>query len=184
ESPRRGETFVTRKITRGLARIAQGLERCLYLGNLESRRDWGHARDYVRMQWMMLQQETPDDYVIATGVQHSVRQFVEWSAAELGITLRFEGSGVEERGIVAAVDGDCAPSVTVGEVIVRVDPRYFRPAEVDTLLGDPTKARTRLGWEPQISVRELCAEMVREDLQAARGHALLKRHGHEVPMEP
>jgi len=184
ESPRRGETFVTRKITRGLAHIAQGLERCLYLGNLESCRDWGHARDYVRMQWMMLQQETPDDYVIATGVQHSVRQFVEWSAAELGITLRFEGSGVEERGIVAAVDGDQAPGVSVGDVIVRVDPRYFRPAEVDALLGDPTKARMRLGWEPQITVRELCAEMVREDLQAAQRHALLKRHGHAVWEEP
>jgi len=180
ESPRRGETFVTRKITRGLANIAQGLERCLYLGNLESRRDWGHARDYVRMQWLMLQQDAPDDYVIATGVQHSVRQFVEWSAAELGITLHFEGAGVEERGVVAAVRGDHAPSVAVGDVLVRVDPRYFRPAEVDTLLGDPTKARTRLGWEPQITVQALCAEMVREDLEAARGQALLQRHGHAV----
>ncbi|MBN8246352.1 MAG: GDP-mannose 4,6-dehydratase [Verrucomicrobia bacterium] len=183
ESPRRGETFVTRKITRGLANIAQGLERCLYLGNLEARRDWGHARDYVRMQWMMLQQDTPDDYVIATGIQHSVRQFVAWSAAELGITLRFEGAGVEERGVVASVTGDQAPAVSVGDVVVRVDPRYFRPAEVDTLLGDPTKARTRLGWEPQITVRDLCAEMVREDLDRARRHALLKRHGHDVTIE-
>ena len=182
ESPRRGETFVTRKITRGLANIAQGLEACLYMGNLDSLRDWGHAKDYVRMQWMMLQQEAPEDYVIATGVQYSVRQFIQWSAAELGITLRFEGSGVDERGIVERVEGDLAPRVKSGDVVVRIDPRYFRPAEVETLLGDPTKARTRLGWTPQITVQEMCAEMVREDLKVAQRHALLKQHGHNVSM--
>jgi GDPmannose 4,6-dehydratase len=180
ESPRRGETFVTRKITRGLANIAQGLESCLYMGNLNALRDWGHAKDYVRMQWMMLQQDQPDDFVIATGVQYSVRQFFEWSAAELGLTLRFEGHGVDEVAIVAAVLGDSSPAVRVGDVVVRVDPRYFRPAEVETLLGDPTKAKEKLGWVPEINVQEMCSEMVREDLKAAQRHALLKRHGHEV----
>jgi GDPmannose 4,6-dehydratase len=180
ESPRRGETFVTRKITRGLTNIAQGLERCLFIGNLNALRDWGHAKDYVRMQWMMLQQDQPEDFVIATGVQYSVRQFIEWSAAELGLTLRFEGQGVDEVAVVAAVSGDAAPVVRVGDVVVRVDPRYFRPAEVETLLGDPTKAKEKLGWVPEITVQEMCAEMVREDLKAAQRHALLKRHGHEV----
>jgi len=182
ESPRRGETFVTRKITRGLANIAQGLEQCLFMGNLDALRDWGHAKDYVRMQWMMLQQEKPEDFVIATGVQYSVRQFIEWSAKELGITLRFEGRGVDETAVVQSIEGDKAPALKVGDVIVRVDPRYFRPAEVETLLGDPTKAKEKLGWVPEITVQEMCAEMVREDLTAARRHALLKQHGHDVPV--
>ena len=180
ESPRRGETFVTRKITRGLANIAQGLEKCLYMGNLDALRDWGHAKDYVRMQWMMLQQERPEDFVIATGVQYSVRQFIEWSAAELGIVLRFEGRGVDERGIVVSVSGDKAPALKPGDVVVTVDPRYFRPAEVETLLGDPTKAKERLGWTPEITVQQMCAEMVAEDLKAAQRTALLRAHGHEV----
>ena len=182
ESPRRGETFVTRKITRGLANISQGLEECLYLGNMDALRDWGHAKDYVRMQWLMLQQDEPEDYAIATGVQHSVRDFVRMAASELGITLRFEGEGVEEKGIVDAVDGEDAPAVREGQVVVRVDPRYFRPAEVETLLGDPTKAKEKLGWEPEISVEEMCAEMVAADLHEARRHALLKRHGYEIPI--
>ena len=180
ESPRRGETFVTRKITRGLANIAQGLESCLYMGNLDALRDWGHAKDYVRMQWMMLQQEQPEDFVIATGVQYSVREFIQWSAAELGIALRFEGEGVEEVALVESVAGEDSPFVKPGDVVVRVDPRYFRPAEVETLLGDPTKAKEKLGWVPEITVQEMCAEMVREDLQAAKRHALLKAHGHDV----
>ena len=180
ESPRRGETFVTRKITRGLANIAQGLETCFYMGNLDALRDWGHAKDYVRMQWMMLQQDQPEDFVIATGVQYSVRQFIEWSAHELGITLLFEGHGIDEHAVVQAVDGDKAPAVKVGDVLVRVDPRYFRPTEVDTLLGDPTKAKEKLGWVPEITVQEMCAEMVAEDLKAAQRHALLKAHGHDV----
>ncbi|WP_312481517.1 GDP-mannose 4,6-dehydratase [Stutzerimonas nitrititolerans] len=182
ESPRRGETFVTRKITRGLANIAQGLEQCLFLGNLDALRDWGHAKDYVRMQWMMLQQERPEDFVIATGVQYSVRQFIEWSATELGITLRFEGVGVDETAVVESIEGDKAPALKIGDVIVRVDPRYFRPAEVETLLGDPTKAKEKLGWVPEITVQEMCAEMIREDLKAAQRHALLKQHGHDVPV--
>ena len=182
ESPRRGETFVTRKITRGLANIAQGLEPCLYMGNIDAKRDWGHAKDYVRMMWLMLQQEAPDDFVIATGAQFSVREFIAWSAEELGITLRFEGAGVEEVGVVAAVDGDRAPSVKVGDVVVRIDPRYFRPAEVETLLGDPSKARQELGWVPEITARDMCAEMVAEDLKAARRHALLRAHGLDTPV--
>lgn len=180
ESPRRGETFVTRKITRGLANISQGLEDCLYMGNMDALRDWGHAKDYVRMQWMMLQQEQPEDFVIATGKQYSVRQFITWSAAELGITLRFEGEGVEERGIVAAVEGDMAPAVKPGDVLVRVDPRYFRPAEVETLLGDPSYAKQQLGWEPEITTQEMCAEMVAEDLAVAQRHAFLKENGHPI----
>ena len=180
ESPRRGETFVTRKITRGLANIAQGLEDCLYMGNMDALRDWGHAKDYVRMQWMMLQQDKPEDFVIATGKQYSVRQFITWSAAELGITLRFEGEGVEETVIVDAVEGDNAPAVKVGDVLVRVDPRYFRPAEVETLLGDPTHAKETLGWEPEITTQEMCAEMVAEDLKVAQRHAFLKANGHHV----
>ncbi|MBB3104277.1 GDP-mannose 4,6-dehydratase [Azomonas macrocytogenes] len=182
ESPRRGETFVTRKITRGLANIAQGLETSLHMGNIDSLRDWGHAKDYVRMQWMMLQQEQPEDFVIATGKQYTVREFITWSAAELGVKLRFEGSGVDERGIVEQIDGDKAPALNVGDVIVRIDPRYFRPAEVDTLLGDPAKAKQRLGWVPEITAQEMCAEMVREDLKVARRHALLKEHGYDVPV--
>jgi GDPmannose 4,6-dehydratase len=177
ESPRRGETFVTRKITRGLANIAQGLESCIYMGNLDALRDWGHAKDYVRMQWMMLQQETPDDFVIATGVQYSVRQFIEWSGAELGVTLKFEGNGVDETATVTSILGDNAPALKVGDVIVRIDPRYFRPTEVETLLGDPKKAKEKLGWVPEITVQEICAEMVASDLVQAKQHAILKSHG-------
>ena len=182
ESPRRGETFVTRKITRGLANIAQGLEPCLYMGNIDALRDWGHAKDYVRMQWMMLQQETPDDFVIATGVQYSVRQFIEWSAAELGVKVRFEGTGVDEIGIVEAIEGEDAPALSVGDVILRIDPRYFRPAEVETLLGDPSKAKAKLGWTPEITVQEMCAEMVAHDLKNARRTRLLCEHGLELPV--
>jgi GDPmannose 4,6-dehydratase len=180
ESPRRGETFVTRKITRGLANIAQGLESCIYMGNLDALRDWGHAKDFVRMQWMMLQQETPDDFVIATGVQYSVRQFIEWSATELGLTLKFEGQGVDETATVTSIIGNKAPALNVGDVIVRIDPRYFRPTEVETLLGDPTKAKEKLGWVPEITVQEMCAEMVASDLAQAKQHALLKKHGYSV----
>jgi GDPmannose 4,6-dehydratase len=182
ESPRRGETFVTRKITRGLANIAMGLEDCLHMGNIDALRDWGHAKDYVRMQWMMLQQDAPEDFVIATGKQYSVREFITWSAAELGIELRFEGEGVEETGVVERVTSDAAPAVEAGQVIVRIDPRYFRPAEVETLLGDPTKAREKLGWEPQITAQEMCAEMVAGDLETARRHAFLKEHGYTLPV--
>ncbi|TWT83874.1 GDP-mannose 4,6-dehydratase [Planctomycetes bacterium CA13] len=181
ESPRRGETFVTRKITRGLANIAQGLEKCLFLGNMDALRDWGHAKDYVRMQWMMLQQETAEDFVIATGQQISVRDFVRMSAAEAGMQLDFTGEGIDEIATVTEIaDAEKAPQVSVGDVIVRVDPRYFRPAEVETLLGDPAKAKAKLGWECEISVEEMCAEMVANDLVNARKHALLKRHGHHV----
>lgn len=180
ESPRRGETFVTRKITRGLANIAQGLESSIYMGNLDALRDWGHAKDYVRMQWMMLQQEAPDDFVIATGVQYSVRQFIEWSAAELGVKLKFEGQGVDETATVVSIIGDKAPALKVGDVIVQIDPRYFRPTEVETLLGDPTKAKEKLGWIPEITVQEMCKEMVGADLDEARRHALLQRHGYLV----
>ena len=182
ESPRRGETFVTRKVTRGLANIAQGLENCLYMGNMDALRDWGHAKDYVRMQWMMLQQEQPEDFVIATGVQYSVREFIQWTASELGIELGFEGEGVAEKGIVRSVTGDKAPSVSPGDVIVRVDPRYFRPAEVETLLGDPGKAKDKLGWVPEITAQAMCAEMVAEDLKTAQRYALLKKHGLELPV--
>ena len=177
ESPRRGETFVTRKITRGLANIAQGLEECLYMGNLDALRDWGHARDYVRMQWMMLQQDHPEDFVIATGKQYSVREFLVWSASELGITLRFDGRAEQEVAVVDNVIGNHAPGIAVGDVIVRVDPRYYRPAEVETLLGDPARARDRLGWVPEISAQDMCAEMVQEDLKEAQRHAFLKEHG-------
>jgi len=182
ESPRRGETFVTRKITRGLANIAQGLETCLYLGNLDALRDWGHAKDYVRMQWMMLQNETPEDFVIATGVQHSVRQFVEWSAGEIGIELDFEGSGESEHAIISSIDGNFAPACSVGDIICRVDPRYYRPAEVETLLGNPEKAKRVLGWEPSMTAQEMCSEMVREDLLAAKRGVLLKTHGFNPQM--
>jgi GDPmannose 4,6-dehydratase len=180
ESPRRGETFVTRKITRGFANIALGIERCLFLGNMDSLRDWGHAKDYVRMQWMMLQQDQAEDFVIATGRQISVRAFVGMAAREAGMELAFAGSGADETGTVTAVDAAKAPSVSVGDVVVRVDPRYYRPTEVDTLLGDPSKAKQRLGWSPEITVEQMCAEMVASDLEEARRHALLKSHGHHV----
>ena len=180
ESPRRGETFVTRKITRGLANMAQGLEGCLYMGNINALRDWGHAKDYVRMQWMMLQQDKPDDFCIATGVQYSVRQFIQWSALELGIAIRFEGEGLDEVGIVKSIKGDNAPALKVDDIIFRVDKRYFRPAEVETLLGSPKKAKDELGWIPEITVQEMCAEMVREDLKDAKRHVLLKEHGHKL----
>jgi GDPmannose 4,6-dehydratase len=180
ESERRGETFVTRKITRGLANIAQGLEKCLYMGNLDSLRDWGHAKDYVRMQWMMLQQEQPEDFVIATGVQFSVREFIIRSAKQLGITLRFEGKAEQEKGIIVAIEGDKAPALKVGDVIIEVDPRYYRPAEVETLLGDPAKAKQKLGWVPEITLDEMIVEMVANDLDQAKQHVLLKTHGHDV----
>lgn len=180
ESPRRGETFVTRKITRGLSNIAMGLEQCLFMGNMDSLRDWGHAKDYVRMQWMMMQQEQPDDFVIATGVQYSVRQFIEMTAQELGIEILWEGSGVEEKGYVAGITGDNAPGLKVGQNIVAIDPRYFRPAEVETLLGDPTKAKEKLGWIPQITLGEMINEMVAYDLEEAKKHALLKNQGFKV----
>jgi GDPmannose 4,6-dehydratase len=182
ESPRRGETFVTRKITRGLANIAQGLEQCLHMGNIDALRDWGHAKDYVRMQWMMLQQDEADDFVIATGVQYSVREFINWTAAELGLTLEFSGEGVDEVARVVAIEGDKAPALKVGDVVMRIDPRYFRPAEVETLLGDPSKAKQKLGWTPEITAQEMCAEMVAEDLVSARRHALLKEHGLDGPV--
>ncbi len=180
ESPRRGETFVTRKITRGLANIAQGLEECLYMGNLDALRDWGHAKDYVRMQWMMLQQQQPEDFVIATGVQYSVRQFIEWSAQELGVSLRFEGRSVNEVAIVDKIYGDKAPALTVGQVIVRIDPRYFRPTEVETLLGDPSKAKQKLGWVPEVTAQQMCREMVASDLREAQRNALLRANGYPV----
>lgn len=180
ESPRRGETFVTRKVTRGLANIAQGLESRLYLGNMDALRDWGHAKDYVRMQWLMLQQEAAEDYVIATGKQISVRDFVAMSARELGIELHFEGEGENEIGVVDSVTSDKAPAVSVGDTIVSVDPRYYRPAEVETLLGNPEKAREKLGWIPEISVEEMCAEMIEADLNDARRNSLLKQHGYET----
>jgi GDPmannose 4,6-dehydratase len=176
ESPRRGETFVTRKITRAIANISQGIESCLYLGNMDALRDWGHAKDYVRMQWMMLQQETPDDFVIATGKQISVREFVKLSAKEAGIELEFSGEGINEVARVSKITGDNTPSLQLGDTIVKVDPRYFRPAEVETLLGDPSKAKTKLGWVPQITVEAMCAEMVESDLRTAKQQAILKAH--------
>lgn len=182
ESPRRGETFVTRKITRGLANIAQGLESCLYMGNIDALRDWGHAKDYVRMQWMMLQQDYADDFVIATGQQFAVREFIRWTAEELGVALEFSGEGIGEIATVASITGDKAPALKEGDVIVRIDPRYFRPAEVETLLGDPTKAREKLGWEPEITARAMCAEMVASDLQDAQRHAFLKANGYDLPV--
>ncbi|MEM6656468.1 MAG: GDP-mannose 4,6-dehydratase [Pseudomonadota bacterium] len=182
ESPRRGETFVTRKITRGRANIAQGLEDSLYMGNIDSLRDWGHAKDYVRMQWLMLQQDVPEDFVIATGKQYSVRQFIDWSAAELGVQLEFSGNGVDEIATVSAIDGDNAPALKTGDVVMRINPRYFRPAEVETLLGDPSRAKQKLGWEPELTVQDMCSEMVREDLKTAKRHALLKQHGYDLPV--
>ena len=179
ESPRRGETFVTRKITRGLSNIAQGLDDMLYMGNIDSLRDWGHAKDYVRMQWMMLQQDIPEDFVIATGVQHSVRQFITWAAADLGITLAFQGTGTDEIAVVERIEGDHAPHVRPGQTVMKIDPRYFRPAEVETLLGDPSKAKAKLGWTPEITAREMCAEMVAADLKIARRQSLLAAHGYD-----
>ncbi|MDB9898637.1 GDP-mannose 4,6-dehydratase [Gammaproteobacteria bacterium] len=177
ESSRRGETFVTRKITRGISNISLGLENCLYLGNLDALRDWGHAKDYVRMQWLMLQQEEPVDFVIATGKQYSVRDFISWSAKSLGITIQFSGSGVNEIGTVINIEGDMAPSLKKGQVIVKVDERYFRPSEVETLLGDASKAKKLLGWEPTISAQEMCKEMVDNDYQAALQYKLLNENG-------
>ena len=173
---------MTRKITRGLSNIALGLEPCLYMGNIDSLRDWGHAKDYVRMQWMMLQQDHAEDFVIATGVQYSVREFITWSAKELGISLEFSGVGVDEIATVTAIDGTMAPALKVGDVVMRIDPRYFRPAEVETLLGDPTKAKEKLGWVPELTAQQMCAEMVAEDHRSARRHKLLKEHGLELPV--
>ncbi len=181
ESPRRGETFVTRKVTRGLANVAQGLQTCLYMGNIDALRDWGHTKDYVRMQWMMLQQDEPRDFVIASGIQHSVRQFIIWSAEELGIQLSFQGKGPEEHGVVENVVGDKAPFIKQGDIIVRIDPKYFRPAEVASLLGDATDAREILGWKPEISVKEMCAEMVSEDLKDSKRVRLLKKNKLDLP---
>lgn len=180
ESPRRGETFVTRKITRALANISQGLEQSLYLGNMDALRDWGHARDYVEMQWLMLQQDKPEDFVIATGVQYSVRQFVETAAHELGIEITWQGQGVEEKGVISAINGDKAPGAAIGQTIVGIDPKYFRPTEVETLLGDPTNAREKLGWVPTTTFAEMVQEMMAHDLQESRRHALLKLHGYNV----
>jgi GDPmannose 4,6-dehydratase len=174
ESPRRGETFATRKITRGLCRIALGMEKCLF--NIDSRRDWGHARDYVRMQWLMLQQQVAEDFVIATGQQHSVRDFVAWAAADLGITLEFSGSGLDEVAVVTAISGDRAPALSVGDIILRIDPRHFRPAEADALVGDPGKAREKLGWVPEISARDMCREMVEADFVSIRRKTLRDPH--------
>jgi len=187
ESPRRGETFVTRKITRGLANISQGLEDCLYMGNIDALRDWGHAKDYVRMQWLMLQQDKAEDFVIATGLQYSVRQFINWTAAALGMQIRWEGEGVDEVGYwtnhpnpdssLRGAEGDAA----IHEVpVIKIDPRYFRPTEVETLLGDPSKAKQKLGWVPEITAQDMCAEMVANDLAEAKKHALLKHHGYSV----
>lgn len=178
ESPRRGETFVTRKITRGLANIAQGNESCLYMGNIDALRDWGHAKDYVRMQWLMLQQKTPEDFVIATGKQISVRAFIEKAATELGISIAWHGKAESETGVVTAVTGDKAPAVKIGDTLVRIDPRYYRPTEVETLLGDPAKAKAKLGWVPEITLEQMIAEMVASDLSDAKQVSLLKQHGY------
>ena len=181
ESPVRGETFVTRKITRGLTRIVLGLQDCLYLGNLDAKRDWGHAKDYVEAMWRVLQQKEPEDYVIATGEQHAVREFVDAAAKELGITLRWEGEGVNETGIVDSIDSSpLTPHSSPGQIIVRVDPRYFRPTEVETLLGDASKACKKLGWTPKINFHQLVAEMMKEDKQAAERDALMKQSGFRV----
>ncbi len=182
ESPRRGETFVTRKITRGLSNIAVGLQKTLYMGNLDALRDWGHAKDYVKMQWLMLQQEKPEDFVIATGEQFSVRQFIEWAAEDLGIEIEFKNKGINEVGIVKAISGEKAPSLKVGDEIIRIDKKYFRPAEVETLLGDPTKAKNILKWEPEISARDMCSEMVESDYKNALKDSLLLEHGHINPI--
>lgn len=177
ESPRRGETFVTRKITRGIANISQGLERCLYMGNLDSLRDWGHAKDYVKMQWLMLQQDEPDDFVIATGQQYSIRQFIEWAAEDVGLSIRFEGQGLDEVGRVTAIRSEQSGALEIGDIIVRIDERYFRPTEVASLLGDPTKAKEKLGWTPEITTREMCTEMVQNDFRLAKSRRLLEQNG-------
>ena len=185
ESPRRGETFVTRKITRGLANIFCGLEDCLYMGNLDSLRDWGHAKDYVEMQWLMLQQDTPEDFVISSGKQFSVREFIEWSAEELGFEITFSGSGTNEIGVVKSISSELDTNLKEGDTIVKVDPRYFRPAEVDSLLGDSSKAKNKLGWKPKISAKEMCAEMVSIDLKTAKKNAFLLSKGFDahIPTE-
>jgi GDPmannose 4,6-dehydratase len=180
ESKRRGETFVTRKVTRGLANIAQGHEKFLYMGNIDALRDWGHAKDYVRMQWLMLQQDKPEDFVIATGIQFTVREFINRTAKKLGISLKFEGVAENEKGIVVAIEGDNAPALNVGDVVVQIDPRYYRPTEVETLLGDPTKAKESLGWIPEITLDEMISEMVNSDLNQAKQYALLKNHGYSI----
>jgi len=182
ESPRRGETFVTRKITRGLANIAQGIETCLYMGNMDALRDWGHAKDYVRMQWMMLQQDSPEDFVIATGVQYSVREFILKSATQLGLTLEFKGKGVDEKAVVVHINGNNAPGIKIGDEIVRIDPRYFRSTEVETLLGDPSNAKQKLGWVPEITLDQMIEEMVAYDLEQAKRHALLLQHGYSISL--
>ena len=179
ESPRRGETFVTRKITRALTNIALGLQDCFYMGNLNALRDWGHAKDYVKMQWLMLQQEIPDDFVIATGQQYSVKEFIKMSSRELGISLRFEGEGINEIAIVDKISGSDAPALKPGDVIMKIDRKYYRPAEVESLIGDATKAREKLGWKPEISTLEMCKEMIQEDLKIARKNAFLRENGHE-----
>lgn len=180
ESMRRGETFVTRKITRGLAHVALGIDTCLYIGNLDAIRDWGHAKDYVRAQWLMLQQSTPQDFVIATGIRCSVREFIMKTAAFLGIELQWVGEGLYEKAVVASVRGGRAPAIKVDDVIIRIDPNYFRPTEVDLLLGDATKARNQLGWNPQITLDEMIKEMIFCDLENASQHAVLNQHGFDV----
>ena len=180
ESKRRGETFVTRKVTRGLANIAQGLDKCLYMGNIDALRDWGHAKDYIRMQWLMLQQDRPEDFVIATGVQYTVREFIQKSAKQLGITLRFEGKAEGERAIVEFIEGNKAPALKLGDVVMQIDPHYYRPTEVEKLLGDPTKAKQKLGWVPEITIDDMIKEMVAYDFDRAKQQALLKKHGYEV----
>ncbi|WP_114287877.1 GDP-mannose 4,6-dehydratase [Candidatus Halocynthiibacter alkanivorans] len=182
ESPRRGETFVTRKITRGLANIAQGQDECLFMGNINALRDWGHAKDYVRVQWMMLQQDVAEDFVIASGKQYSVRTFISWAAKELGITLRFEGEGLDEIAIVDDISGSDALALSVGDVVMRIDARYFRPVEVEALLGDASKARKVLGWKPEITTQKMCAEMVAEDLKIVKRQVILKAQGLEMPL--
>jgi len=176
ESPRRGQTFVTRKITRGLSRIALGLEKCLYLGNLEARRDWGHARDYVQMQWLMLQQERPKDFVIATGMQYSIKDFIQFAASELGLKINFSGTKENEIGRIEEIMENQFPNLKVGDEIIRVDKKYFRPAEVETLLGDSSKAREELGWKPETAIQNLCKEMISQDLKDAKEESLLREH--------
>lgn len=180
ESPRRGETFVTRKITRGLANISQGIESCIYMGNLEALRDWGHAKDYVRMQWLMLQQNQPDDFVIATGLQFSVKYFIQMAAETIGLKLDFQGEGLDQIAVVSSIIGDNCPGLSVGDVIVRVDPKYFRPTEVESLLGDPSKAEKVLGWKPEITVKEMCEEMMLSDMDEAQKHNILKNNGYTI----
>jgi GDPmannose 4,6-dehydratase len=182
ESPRRGETFVTRKVTRGLANISQGLEDCMYMGNIDALRDWGHAKDYVRMQWLMLQQDHPEDFVIATGVQYSVRQFIEKTAAALGMQMSWEGEGVNEVGYWTPIHSSGSSSQTSSEPVVRIDSRYYRPTEVETLLGDPSKAKNKLGWVPEVTLDEMVVEMVKIDLADAKKHAMLKQNGYVIPV--